>query len=96
MIDYGCEFEPDWASPPGETIAEFIKDKNWKQKELAARLDISDKHLNQLIKGKVSLTPDMARRLALVLGPTEDFWIKIESFYREQLRNIESQKIYEQ
>ena len=47
MINYGCEFEPDWASPPGETIAEFIKEKNWKQKKLAARLDISDKHLNQ-------------------------------------------------
>ena len=96
MIDYGKEFKPDWASPPGETIAEFIEERNWKQKELAARLDISDKHLNQLIKGKVALTPDMARRLALVLGPTEDFWIKMEAIYREQLRNLESQKIYEQ
>ncbi len=96
MIDYGSEIEPDWTLPPGDTIAEFIEEKNWKQKELAARLDTSDKHLNQLIKGKVALTPDMARRLALVIGPTEDFWIKMEALYRAQLRKIESQKAYEQ
>ena len=82
------EFDPDWASPPGETIADAIEEKNWKQKELASRLGISDKHVNQLIKGKVTLTPDMARRLATVLGSTEGFWLRREALYREQLLNV--------
>ena len=96
MTDETKKFEPNWVSPPGDTIANAIEERNWKQNELAVRLGISTKHLNQLIKGKVPLTADMARRLSLVIGSTEGFWLRREAHYREQLLKMDSLKFFEE
>lgn len=89
------DFVPDWVSPPGETILDLVEERDWSQAELASRLGISAKHLNQLIKGKVALTFETAIRLERVLGSTVGFWISRESRYREHLARIESERTYE-
>ena len=53
------------------------------QKEFAARMDMSEKHISKLINGKVRLTVDTAGRLELVLGVPAQFWNNLESRYRE-------------
>ena len=53
-------FQPDWVSPPGETILDVMEERDWSQAELAQRLGFSTKHLNQLVKGKVALTDEAA------------------------------------
>ncbi|MBO5347643.1 MAG: HigA family addiction module antidote protein [Lachnospiraceae bacterium] len=73
------------AIPPGETIKELLEDRGMSQKELAVRLDMSEKHVSKLVNGEVQLTMDMARRLEMVLGPSAQFWCKLEAFYREDL-----------
>lgn len=73
------------AIPPGETIKELLDDRGMSQKELAGRLGMSEKHISKLINGEVQLTMDMARRLEMVLGPSAQFWCKLEAFYREDL-----------
>lgn len=55
------------------------------QKEFALRMELDEKDINQLINGKVELTPDVALRLESVLGLPAKFWNNIESLYREQL-----------
>ena len=84
MIEKQEEFCPNWASPPGDTIADLIQERSWTQVQLAKRLGISKKHVNRLINGKVALTDDMAFRLATVLGSTEQFWLRREAQYRQQ------------
>ena len=96
MIEELQKFEADWASPPGDTISDILEERRWKQNELATRLGCSDKHVNQLIKGKVPLTGELARRLALVFGTSESFWLRREARYREQLLQIETLKFCEQ
>lgn len=95
MINSQIAFCPDWVSQPGETIVDLIEEKNWNQKELAERLGCSEKHLSQLVKGKVSLTEDIALKLELVLGSTASFWLNREAKYQEHLARIESQQLYE-
>lgn len=73
------------AVPPGETIKELLDDRGMSQKELSVRLDMSEKHVSKLVNGEVQLTMDMARRLEMVLGPSAQFWCKLEAFYREDL-----------
>ena len=85
MVEQKQPFNPDWASPPGDTILDFMEERDWSQKELALRLGFSAKHLNQLIKGKVSLTDDAALRLERVLGASAEFWLSREAKYRERL-----------
>ncbi|MFR0064315.1 MAG: helix-turn-helix transcriptional regulator [Veillonella parvula] len=40
------------ATPPGATIKEQLNDRNMSQKEFAARMDLSEKHVSKLINGE--------------------------------------------
>ena len=61
-------FNPDWASPPGHTIADLLEERDWSQSQLADRLGYTKKHISQLINGKAPITEDTALRLERVLG----------------------------
>lgn len=95
MTNSQTTFCPDWVSPPGETILDLIEEKNWNQKELAQRIGYTEKHLSNLVQGKVALTEDTALRLERVLGSTANFWLNREAKYQEHLARIESQKLYQ-
>lgn len=73
------------AIPPGATIKEQLTDRELKQKEFAARMDMTEKHISKLINGDVQLTPDVAYRLEMVLGIPASFWNNLESIYREKI-----------
>lgn len=77
------------AIPPGYTIKEQLEFKNMSQKEFAARMNMSEKHISKLINGEVLLTTDMAMRLELVLGVSASFWSNLEFIYREKLAKVE-------
>lgn len=76
------------ATPPGVTIKEQLEDRDMTQKDFAIRMGLSEKHVSELINGKVQLTTEMARRLELVLGMSAQFWCNLESIYREKLAKI--------
>jgi HTH-type transcriptional regulator/antitoxin HigA len=77
-------FNPDWVSPPGDTILDLLEEREWNQNQLAERLGFSIKHVNQLIKDNVPLTENIAIRLESVLGAPLGFWLKREAQYRER------------
>jgi addiction module HigA family antidote len=64
---------------PGEMLLkEFLKPLNLTQAELARLLDVSYPRLNEIIKGRRSVTPDTALRLSRVLGMSADFWLGLQ------------------
>lgn len=79
------------ATPPGATIKEQLNDKGMSQKEFAARMDMSEKHISKLINGEVQLTPEVAVRLEVVLGVPAKFWNNLEAVYREKLIKAEAE-----
>ena len=87
-------YAPDWVSPPGDTVLDIMEERDWSQVELARRLGLSTKHLNQLVKGKVSLTDDTALRLERVLGTNAKFWLNREARYRERLARLNVKERY--
>lgn len=76
------------AIPPGATIREQIENRGIKQKELALRMDLSEKHISRLINGQVELTHDVSLRLESVLGVPASFWNNLEVIYREKLARV--------
>lgn len=80
------------AIPPGETIKELICDRGMSQRELARRMDYSEKFVSQLVNGKVELTPRTALRLEMVLGAPASFWSNLEVTYRGKLARVEEEK----
>jgi antitoxin HigA-1 len=64
---------------PGEMLLEeFIKPFNITQTKLAQKLEVSYPRLNEIIKGRRSVTPDTALRLSQVLGMSADFWLGLQ------------------
>lgn len=78
-------FTPDYASPPGETLAETLEAMGLTQTELAKRMQRPIKTINEIIQGKAALTADTSLELERVLGIPASFWNGMESHYREHL-----------
>ena len=85
------QFNPDYISPPGETLLETLEAIGMSQAELSERIGRPRKTINEIIKGKASITPDTALQLERVLGTPAHFWNNRESQYREALARIEEQ-----
>jgi addiction module HigA family antidote len=59
-------------------LEEFLKPLGVSQSAFAIRLGVSFPRLNEIIRGKRSVTPDTALRLAQVLGMSADFWLGLQ------------------
>ena len=79
-------FEPDWASPPGDTIREWMNENEVADGLMAGYLDISLAKFASLLTGEDRVDDHIAFRLAQVIGPDVKFWLKREYQYRQALR----------
>lgn len=78
-------FQPDYASPPGETLAETLDAMGLTQSELARRMGRPIKTINEIIQRKAAITADTALELERVLGAPAHLWMNLETQYREHL-----------
>lgn len=90
MTELSAPFAPDWVLAPGESILDLAEERGWTQGELAQRLGYSEKHISQLINGKVPITVDAAQRLERVLGSSIDFWLALEANYQKHKARLEA------
>jgi len=79
------QYQPDFVTPPGETLEETIAAIGMSQAELAKRMGRRTKILNEIIQGKTAITPETALELERVLGVPASFWTNRERNYREEL-----------
>lgn len=77
---------------PGKTIDLEIKARWLNQKEIATRLDISEKHLIDLIKWDSSITSEMALKLEYVFGISMWMWLNMDRKYQEQKARLQEQE----
>jgi HTH-type transcriptional regulator/antitoxin HigA len=82
-------FNADWASAPGNLIEEVLEEYGWTRAELAQRLDFSAKHVNEMLKGRASITADTAERLERVLGHDAGFWLRLETNHQQDLVRLQ-------
>lgn len=83
MIKENNKYFANIAIPPGETLLETIESLGMSQAELAQRMGMSRKTINEIIKGSASITPETAVKLEDVLGAPASFWINLEANYQE-------------
>lgn len=64
---------------PGEMLAaEFLTPLGLTQSAFALQLGVSFPRLNEIVRGRRSVTPDTALRLARVTGMSADFWLGLQ------------------
>ncbi|MDA3886972.1 MAG: ImmA/IrrE family metallo-endopeptidase [Candidatus Delongbacteria bacterium] len=76
---------------PGITIIEQLDTWGISRKEFALRMDYSEKHMIDILKGKSEITVEIANRLESVLGIPADFWLGLEQNYRLSLKKKEEE-----
>ena len=91
MIDGHTTFNPDWVSPPGDTISDLLEERGWSQDELAKKLGYTTKHFRMIINGNAPITEDTAMRLERVLGGSVAFWLSREAYFFAKKGNKKEQ-----
>lgn len=76
-------YQPDFVSPPGETLRETIDAWDITQAALAERTGKTLKAINEIVLGKSAITPETALQLERVLGVPAGFWLNREARYQE-------------
>ncbi len=67
---------------PGEILlAEFLKPMGISQYRLAQDINVPARRVNEIIKGKRSVTVDTALRLSLFFGMSPSFWLGLQKDY---------------
>ena len=67
---------------PGEVLLEeFLTPLNISQHQLAIAMRVAQQKINDIVRGKRSITPDTALRLAAALGTTAEFWLGLQQEY---------------
>lgn len=87
-----ASFQPDWASPPGQTIIEIMNAKGISLSALAGAIDVPQSFIRALASGDAEIDEEIAHALERALGPSVAFWMKREEQYRCDLVRIATTK----
>jgi antitoxin HigA-1 len=64
---------------PGEILLEeFMQPYNITQADLALRIDVARRRINEIIKGKRAITPDTAIRLGKLFKMSPEYWLNLQ------------------
>jgi addiction module HigA family antidote len=67
---------------PGEMLLEeFLKPLGVSQVDFAKHLGVSFKRINEIVKGKRSVSPETAWLFSQALGTTPQFWMNLQGTY---------------
>lgn len=76
---------PDYIVTTGDFVSEWMDDAGVNAAELARRLDVTPKHVSEILSGKAPLSHPLALGLERVTGVPARIWNQYESGYRDDL-----------
>lgn len=69
-------FEPNWASPPGDTISRLATAGDLSVHDLAERIGFEEEVFSGIMDGRVEICAEVADALSNELGASRQFWIE--------------------
>src|SRR5579863_5866228 len=84
-----------WAVHPGEILREeLLEPMGISAYRLAVELHVSPPTVNDIVRAKGGITPEMAARLAKYFGTSEQFWLNLQdAFAVHQVRRNYSKEL---
>lgn len=83
-----AEFVPRWASPPGDTIRDLLRERRLDVDAAARTLDLSAPDLESLLDGGRRITVELARRLVDAFGGSIEFWVARDAQYLDDRERV--------
>lgn len=81
---------------PGMYIEEYLEVYNMSQLELAQKLGLNKKTVNEIIQGKAPVTPTTAQKLEYIFGLKAYLWNRFEQEYEEKIEKIKDMESIEE
>lgn len=67
---------------PGEILKEeFLDPMGISQRAFARKIDVPANRVNEIVRGKRSITGDTAIRFGLALGTSPEMWLRLQAQY---------------
>lgn len=82
------DFQPNWASTPGDTIADILRDRKLSLAEFAKKMNSNIDQIRALLHGYIIITEEIAIKLEKSLGASANFWTRREFQYRESIKRL--------
>lgn len=82
------DFCPEWASPPGDTIVEILRERGISKAEFAHQIGCAQQKTEALLEGRATITIAIARRLQDILGASVEFWMSRDFQYRKDIARL--------
>jgi HTH-type transcriptional regulator / antitoxin HigA len=85
-------YQPDHATPTGQTLRSTLDSLGMTQAELAARAGLSLKHVNQIVQGVAPVTHETSLLLEKVTGVSARTWNALEATYRDRVLRVDDRQ----
>lgn len=85
---------PKYATHAGKILFDELRARNIKQSVFCRKNKISTVVLNEIIKGKRSVTARTAIKLENALGISAEFWMRLQAMYEIDKERIRQKKHY--
>lgn len=87
-MDSSQEFKPDWASAPGDTISDILRERDLSEEEFAHLMGHHLEYVRDLLQGRATITLAVARKLESCLGASVEFWMSRDFQYRQDIARL--------
>ena len=91
MSNY-IEFNDTIAFHPGYYIKEIVVESGHTQADFAKRLGTTPQNLSLIIRGKQSLSIDIAMKLSRMFGTSVNYWLNLQNTYDALIAKFKSEK----
>lgn len=80
------------ATQPGELVRDEMRERGLTQKQLAAMAGLNPSIVSEVVRGKRSVTEEIATSLEKALGIPMVMWMNLQSQYDHDIATIESKQ----
>lgn len=88
-------FQPNWASPLGETITRLMNRADIHPLDLAHKLDMTVNEVRSVIAGIEPISSEIAEGLSTALGGSAAFWQKRDADFRQSVAGVPIERRYD-
>lgn len=92
MMENTIGLSRDLIIHPGETLQEVLEGRGMSQKELSARISMSESFVSKVIKGEKPISNNMAKKLEYALSIDARFWANLQSNYNQELEEYKERE----
>lgn len=82
------DLEPFEPTHPGELLADELEARGLSQRKFAQTIGISCSVLNEVIRGKRPITPELAFKIEAATGTKAYIWVELQTQYSEHKNNL--------